>query len=250
MAGARENIEHLADPVWRGIGQVETFSVEVLLVREIVERVGDEIDGHDVDAPAFDADHRHPRRQRLPQFLQRLEKVVWTVDLVDVAGLRIANDEARPVNPQRPRAVVAHHAFGIVLRPEVRMIEVFGLLEHVLAKDTVVEAGGRDRAHMVEAAHGDRFSELDSVARAFDIGLLLRFRACREIVDRGEMKEVGDLALELLPVVIRHAEARFSEVADNPDHLLVGGAPVAVAQFSEFLDRSLAHEDIDGLAAL
>ena len=142
---------------------MEALAVEALLVREIVERVGDEVDRHDVDAPAFDADHRHPRRQRVAQLLQRLEEVVRAVDLVDVAGLRVADDEARPVDPERPLAVLAHDAFGIVLGPEVRMVEVLGLLEHVLAEDAVVEAGGGDRAHVMEAA-GARPPSANSIA--------------------------------------------------------------------------------------
>ena len=64
VAGVGEDVEHLADPVRLGIGQVEALAVEPLLVREVVERVGDEVHRHDVDAAALDADHRHPRRQR------------------------------------------------------------------------------------------------------------------------------------------------------------------------------------------
>ena len=111
----------------------------------------------------------------------RLEEVVRAVDLVDVAGLRVADDEARPVDAERPLAFAAHDAFGIVLGLEVRMVELLRLLEHVLAEHAVVEAGGGDRAHVMEAARVDGVGELDRVARALDVGDLLRFGAtpCR-----------------------------------------------------------------------
>ena len=111
MRGPREDVQHFADPVRRGIGQVEAFAVEALLVREVVERIGDEIDRDDVDAPAFDADRRHPGRQDLAHFLERLEEVVRPVDLVDVAGLRMADDESGAVDAKRPLAFAAHDAF-------------------------------------------------------------------------------------------------------------------------------------------
>ena len=69
VRGLGEDVQHFADAMRLGIGQVEALAVEALLVREVVERVGDEIDRHDVDAPALDADRRHPRRQDLAHLL-------------------------------------------------------------------------------------------------------------------------------------------------------------------------------------
>ena len=250
MARAREDVEHLADPVRRRIGQVEALAVESLLVREVVERVGDEVDRHDVDAAALDADRRHPRRQRAPELLQRLEEIVRPVDLVDVAGLRVADDEAGPVDPERHLAVLADDAFGIVLGPEIRMVEVLGLLEHVLAEHAVVEPGGGDRAHVVEAAGADGRGECDGVARALDVRALLLLRARREIVDRGQMEDVLHASLELAEVRGRHPEVWLREIADDADDLAVGRAPVLRAQLVELRQRALAHEDVDRLAAL
>ena len=67
----------------------------------------------------------------------------------------------------------------IVLGLEIRMVEILGLVEHVLAKDAVVEAGGGDRAHVVEAAGADRLRELDRVARAVDVGRAAALRRSR-----------------------------------------------------------------------
>ena len=49
-------------------------------------------------------------------------------------------------------------------------VELFGLLEHVLAELAPVEAGGGDRADLVEAAGLDRAGEFDRVAGALDVG--------------------------------------------------------------------------------
>ena len=43
---------------------------------------------------ALDADHWHPRRQRLAQLLEQGEEVVRAVDLVDLAGLRMPDHHA------------------------------------------------------------------------------------------------------------------------------------------------------------
>jgi hypothetical protein len=69
------------------IGQVEAMAVELGLVRDVVDRVGDEIHRHDVDAAALDAERRHPRRQHFAQLLEEGEEVVRAVDLVHLAGL-------------------------------------------------------------------------------------------------------------------------------------------------------------------
>ena len=77
-----------------GIGEMEAAAVEARLVRDVVHRVDDVIDRHHVHAAAFDADRRHPWRQRLAQLLERTEEIIGPVDLVDLAGLRMAEDDA------------------------------------------------------------------------------------------------------------------------------------------------------------
>ena len=248
VGGLGEDVEHLADAVRRGVGQVEALAVEALLVREEVHGIDDIVDGDDVDAPAFDSDHRHPRRQHLAHPLDELEKVVRTVDLVDVAGLRIADDEAGTINAERALAVVADHPFGIVLGLEIRVVEVLGLVEHVLAKNAVIKSSGSDGTDVVEAAHGQRLRALHRVPCAIDVGRLLLFGTRLQVVDGGEVKEVLDLALELLQVGVGEAEIPFRQVADDGDDILFGRSPLG-PQRVELLQRPLAHQDIDRLAA-
>ena len=71
-------------------------------------------------------------------------------------------------------------------------VEVFGLVEHVLAPLAAVEAGGGDRADLVEAAGLDRARELDRVAGALDVGDLLRLGVGGHVVDRRQVEEVVD----------------------------------------------------------
>ena len=164
MAGAGEGVEHLADAHRLGIGQVEAVAVQLGLVRDVVHRVDDEIDRHDVDAPAFDAQHRHPRRQHFAQLLDQGEEVVRAVDLVDLAGLRMAHDHARAVDAPLDALLLAHQPFGIVLGAQVGIVQAFGLVEHVLAEHARIQAGGRDRTGVVEAAGLDRRGQVQRVA--------------------------------------------------------------------------------------
>ena len=85
---------------------------------------------------------------------------------------------------------------------EIRMIEILGLFEHVLAEDPVVQSCRGDRAHVVEAAGLDCLGEFDRVARAVDVAARLGFGARFEVVHSGQVKEVIDLALEQLGVCV------------------------------------------------
>ena len=228
---------------------MEAFPIETPLVREVIERVRDKVDGYDVDASAFDADRRHPGRKDLPQLLDQLEEIVRPVDLVDEPGPGVADDEARPIDAPRPLVLVAHDPFGHMLGLEVRMVELLGFLEHVLAERAFVEAGRGDRAHVVEAARANGFRELDRVARSVDVGLLLGFGARGEIVNRREMEHMLDLVLELLELRVRHAKITLREIADYGDHPVFVDAP-GLAQRCEFLLRSLADQNMDRIAAL
>ncbi len=129
------------------------------------------------------------------------------------------------------------------------MIEVLGFLEHVLAKDAVVEAGGGDRAHVVEAARLHGGGELERMPRALDIRDLLRFGGGVDVVDRGEMEEVPDFALQLFHVGVGDTKVLAAEFADDGDHLLFVGAPDG-ALGRELLLRALAHEHVDRVTAL
>src|ERR1700736_5627605 len=93
-----EDIQHFTDAVRLRIGKVEALSIEAFLVREVVHRVGDEVDRDDVDASTLDAYCRHPRWKHIPQPLYQLEEIVRPVNLVDIAGLRVADHECRTID--------------------------------------------------------------------------------------------------------------------------------------------------------
>ena len=211
----REDVEDVADPARPGVGEMKAATVEALLVGDVVDRVHDEVDRHHVQAAAFEADRRHPGRQQSPQLLDRLEEVVGPVDLVHLAGARIADDDARTIDAPGPQTLPAYDAFGLVLGAEVRVLQVFGFLEHVLAEHAFVQAGSGDRAREVKAADSQRLRELDGIPRALDVGELLRLRARLEAVDRGEMKHVVDAAGHALQIRGRHPEARLRDIADD-----------------------------------
>ncbi len=156
------------------VGEAEGLAVELGLVGDVVDRVGDEVDRDDVDLAALDADRRQPGGQHPARLLQQLEHVIGAVDLVDLAGARVADDDSGPVDAPGPARLLADDPLGLVLGAEVGMgVELFGLLEHVLAPLAAVEAGGGDRADLVEAAGLDRAGEFDRVAGALDVGDLL-----------------------------------------------------------------------------
>ena len=194
MRRLADDVEHVADAVAERVDEVEAALVEVgLQVADVVERGDDEIDRDDVDAPALEADRRHPRRQQLAHALDQLEEVVRAVDLVHLAGLRVADDERRPVHRPRHLRFLAHDLLALVLGHEVGVVEALGLVEHVLAKHAFVEPGGGDRADVMQVAGVDRLGELDHRARALDVGRDLRLGVGREVVDGGEVIDVVDL---------------------------------------------------------
>ena len=129
------------------------------------------------------------------------------------------------------------------------MVEIFGFLEHVFAKHAIVESRRRDRAHVVETTGGNRLRELDRIARSIDVRLLLRLGGRFEVVDRGQMKKMLDLAGEFLDIRFGNAEILLGEVADDGDDLRVSGAPVR-PQLSKFFLRALANEHVDRFSAL
>ena len=94
--------------------------------------------------PPSNADAGHPGRQQLAHLLDQLEEVVGTIDLVHFAGRGIADDKTGPVDSPGNPALVAHDSFRFVLAGEIGMLQVFRLLEHVLAEHAVIEAGRGD----------------------------------------------------------------------------------------------------------
>ena len=83
MRGLRKYIEHFADTFGLGIRQVETLSVLLRLVCDVIHRLHHEIDRDDIEPPSFESDRGHPGRHRLAHFLDQFEKIVRAVNLVD-----------------------------------------------------------------------------------------------------------------------------------------------------------------------
>ena len=120
----------------------------------------------------------------------------------------MADHRAGAVDAERNAPVRAHHALGIVLGAVIRVVEVLGLLEHVLGERAAVQARRGDRAHQVEAARIDGSGNIERTLRADDVRLLHRLGARVEVVDGAEVEEVLHLALEPAKVGGRDAELR------------------------------------------
>ena len=108
-----------------GIATIYDFDIVIWGISQInagIERGRDPVDRHEIDAPAFETDRRHPRRQRLAHLLDEPEEIIRPVDLVDLASARVADHEPRPIDAIRPRIRRAHECFGVVLGAEIRIV--------------------------------------------------------------------------------------------------------------------------------
>ena len=98
VRGATEDIQHIADTQAVRVHQMKAARGDAGLVADVVEGIDHKIDRHEVDPPAFQADHGHPRRQQLAHALDQLEKIVRTVDLVHLAAAAVAHHQRRAVH--------------------------------------------------------------------------------------------------------------------------------------------------------
>ena len=123
------------------------------------------------------------------------------------------------------------------------------LLEHVLAEDAVVQAGGRDRTDMVEAAGLQRPGQRQRMAGAVYIGFQLMRGVGTQVVDRGQVEKMVDPAGQGLQVGGGHAAAVLPDVADDRQRTRLCSAEV----FPQRLLPStalLAHQEIDRIACI
>ena len=104
---------------------------------------GHVVDRDDVRVAELEADEREPLGQRVARLLERLEEVVGPVDLVHLAGLRVADDDRRPVDAPRDARLLARDLLGLELRAVVGRRQLLALVEHVLAEHALVGAGDR-----------------------------------------------------------------------------------------------------------
>src|SRR5207245_11063901 len=105
-------------------------------------------------------------------------------------------------------------------------------------------ARNRNGTRMVEDSSLDLFGELNSVARAFDIGGVLALRAGCKVVDRAKVEEMLDLAFERLAQRWAYAEAGLGQVTAHRDQAFAFVAET-VAQRLELGLRPLAHETVN-----
>ena len=124
---------------------MEGVAVEPWLMCDLDDRVGDEINRHDVRLADLRADQRQPRGEDVACAADRLEEVVGAVDLVDLAGPRIADHNCRPVDPPRHCAQIAHQLLGLKLGAVVGRRQRLPFVEHLLREDAFVGASDSDR---------------------------------------------------------------------------------------------------------
>ena len=225
MRGAGKGIEQIADAHRQRIDKMEALAVLALEVGDVVDGIDDEVDRHDVDPPALDADGRHPRRQHLAHFLDQFEEIVRTVDLVHLAGARITDDDRRAVDTPGNLALTADDAFRIVLGAEIRMIQPLCLLEHVLSEQPLEHAGRGNRTEQVEVFGANRLGKAHRIARAFDIDPQLAFGIGRQIVNGGEVEEMRGLFCQLFAVDRRYTEQVLRQIAEHRFHPAVVASP-------------------------
>ena len=127
------------------------------------------------------------------------------------------------------------------------MLQVFRLLEHVLAEDALEETGGSDRAEQVKMLGTDFLGELHGIARALDIHLELDLGIGLEIVDRRQMEEVRGLLAKLLAVCSTDAEQFLCQVTDHRDGAAAVATPILVDGFQRIL-LDLADQEVDHAA--
>ena len=227
VRGAAENVEHVADTVAHRVNQMKAPLGDACLVADGVQRIHHVIHWHDVHAPAFQAHRRHPGRQYLAHALDQLEEIVRSVDLVHLARLAVAHHHGGPKYRPGQLAFFANNFFALVLGAKVRVVQAFGFLEHVFAEHAFVQAGGGDGRHMVKMPSVNRLGKFHGVARAVDIYRYLAFLIGRQVVHRGQMVEMVDLALQPLDVFRGHAQAFGLEVAKHRHRPCRADTPVA-----------------------
>ena len=201
VSSARERVQHVADAQRIRVGQVEGAAVEPVEMGEMIDRGDDEVDRHDIDSAALDADHRNPRGHDVAQLLDELEEVVGAVNLVDLACSRVADDDAGAIDPPGDVLLRPHQPLALMLGGVIRMLETARLVEHVLAENAIVQARRSDRAHVMEAARLDRLGEGQRVRDACDVGSDNLRRGRLEVVNGGEMEETVDLPLEIAHIL-------------------------------------------------
>ena len=135
-----ELVDHVVDALRARVDEVEGPTVEAGLVGDVLERRRHPVDRHDVRVAEVEPDQRHPLGQQVAHPLDRLEEVVGPVDLVHLAGARVADHDRRAVDAPGHVRLFAHDPLGLELRAVVGRGQALALVEHLLGEDAVVGA--------------------------------------------------------------------------------------------------------------
>ena len=219
----RDFVDQLVDALGARVGQVEGPAVELGLVRDVLERAGDPVDRDDVRLAEVDADERHPLGQQVAQPLDRLEEVVRAVDLVHLPGLRVADDDPRPVHAPGHVRLLAHDPLGLELGAVVGRGQSLALVEHLLVEDALVGPGDGDRGDVVQVLGVDRSRQFDRVRRAADVDGGVALGRSGHVVDGRQVEEVLDLAAQLRHLILLDPQQRATQVSDHRLDALGGG---------------------------
>ena len=254
MGGGGELVEEVVDPLRPGVGEVERAPVHVGLVRDVVQRRHDPVDGNDVRVAHVHAHQRQPLRQQPAHALDGLEEVVRPVDLVHLARLGVAHDDRRAIRPPGHVRLLAHDALGLELRAVVGGGQLLALVEHGLLERAAVLARNGDRGHVVQVLGLERARELHRVGGAADVDRRVQLGGRGHVVHGGEMEEVHDLSAQLGHLLLLDPEQRAAQVADHRLHAFRGRgaghhAP-ALDQVLQALHGPVAHEHVHRALAL
>ncbi len=254
VRGRGELVEQLVHALSARVGQVEGAVVEVGLVGDVVERCGHPVDRHDVRLAEVQPYQRQPLGEQPARALDRLEEVVRAVDLVHLAGLRVADHDRRAVYAPGDVRLLAHDPLGLELRAVIGRRQLLALVEHLLLEGALVLAGHRDRGDVMQMADVERARELDRMRRAADVHRRVALGRRGHVVDGGEVEEVGDLATQLGHLLLLDPQQRTAQVADHRLDPLRGRRSrddrPTLDQIVEPSERALAHKYVHLVLAL
>ncbi len=118
---------------------------------ECHHRGGDEIDGHHVEGA--EVGHRQPQRRRQASERREVtEEVVGAVDLVHLAGARVADHDRGPVHAPPQALTFPDDPFGLELGPMIGRRKTLSDFEIGFGEPAAEVAGHRDRGDVMEQA--------------------------------------------------------------------------------------------------
>ena len=242
-------VDDVVDPLRAGVDEVEGPAVEARLVGDVLERAGHPVDRHDVRVAEVGPHQRHPLWEQVAQALDRLEEVVGTVDLVHLAGPRVAHHDRRAIRAPGHVGLFAHDPLGLELGAVVGRWQPLALVEHLLGEDAVVGTGDGDRGHVVQALGVDRAGQFDRVRGAAHVDRRVALRRRGEVVDGRQVEHVVDLPPQLRHLLLLDPEQGTAQVPDHRLDAVAGGRAdehrPALDEVLQAAPGALPHEHVD-----